>query len=257
MEKMSSEFPRELTSLEARVTDGVGKLAELGAKVLHPGGQHSTEQLFDMAQFEPGHKVLDAGCGVGTTAIEIAKRFGCQVTAIDINPNLVNHAQKNVSNAGVEDRVTAEQGDIVHLQYPDETFDRVTIEAVSVLVDRPKAFSEVARVLKPGGFVLDHEVFFKQEPPLEIREKMRGSPFDVPIDGLEDWVQLYESAGFTEIDTITSDRLAGPFEQGFLTFLKFLGLILRNKDFRKNAMLQRALFPYINSMVLRGKKPGS
>ena len=252
---MSSEFSRELTPLEAGVADGVGTLADIGGKVLHPGGRRSTEQLFDMAQFEAGHNVLDAGCGVGTTAIEIAKRFGCQVTAIDISPKLVRHAQKNVRNAGVEDRVTVEQGDLVHLHYADETFDRVTIEAVSAFVDRPKALKEVARVLKPGGFILDHEGFFKQEPPPEIREKIRGSAFDVPIDSLADWVKLYESAGFTEIETITLDKPAGPFEQGFMTFLKFLSLLLRRTDFRKNAMKQRAILPYASFMVLRGKKP--
>jgi SAM-dependent methyltransferase len=192
---------------------------------------------------------------VGTTAIEIAKRFGCQVTAIDINPALVKHAQKYVRNAGLEGQVTVEQGDLVHLHYPDETFDRVTIEAVSAFVDRPKAFKEVARVLKPGGFILDHEGFFKQEPPPEILEKIRGSAFDVPFDSLEDWVKLYESAGFTEIETITLDKPAGPFEQGFMTFLKFLSLLLRRRDFRKNAMKQRAILPYASFMVLRGKKP--
>ena len=53
---MSAKFPRELTPLEAGVTDGVATLADIGGKVLHPGGRRSTEQLFDMAQFEAGHK---------------------------------------------------------------------------------------------------------------------------------------------------------------------------------------------------------
>ena len=33
------------------------------------------------ADFQPGQRVLDFGCGVGTTAIEIARRFGAEVTA--------------------------------------------------------------------------------------------------------------------------------------------------------------------------------
>ena len=54
--------------------------------------------------------MLDVGCGVGTTAIEIARRFRAHVTVIDISPLMLDRIRANVHAAGLEDRVTVEQG---------------------------------------------------------------------------------------------------------------------------------------------------
>jgi hypothetical protein len=54
--------------------------------------------------------VLDVGCGVGTTAIEIAGRFRAHVTVIAISPLMLARTRANVHAAGLEDRVTVEQG---------------------------------------------------------------------------------------------------------------------------------------------------
>src|SRR5579859_3963680 len=48
----------------------------LGKKVIHPGGRRATEELLSLAALTPGQQVLDIGCGAGTTAIEMATRFG-------------------------------------------------------------------------------------------------------------------------------------------------------------------------------------
>lgn len=121
----------------------IGLLANLGKKVIHVGGGPSTEHLFELAHFEPGQRVLDAGCGVGTTAIEIASRFDCQVTAVDIAPTMVERAATNVRAAGLDDSVTVQQGDILALEFLDDTFDRVIIESVVMFVDRTQAAREV------------------------------------------------------------------------------------------------------------------
>ena len=50
-------------------------LVLLGKRVVHPGGRPSTEEMYRLARFQSGQRVLEVGCGAGTTAIEIASRF--------------------------------------------------------------------------------------------------------------------------------------------------------------------------------------
>src|SRR5438093_7170012 len=76
-------------------------LAVLGKRVIHPGGRRSTEELFQLAGLEPGQKALDVGCGVGTTAIQMARRFGATVTAIDISPLMLARASRTVPRVGL------------------------------------------------------------------------------------------------------------------------------------------------------------
>src|SRR6266550_1311619 len=72
--------------IDVNSLDPYAFMAVLGKRVIHPGGRRSTEELFDLAHLQVGQKALDVGCGVGTTAIQMARRFGAVVTAIDISP---------------------------------------------------------------------------------------------------------------------------------------------------------------------------
>ena len=82
--------------LDVKSLDPYTFLAVLGKRVIHPGGRRSTEELFNLAQLRPGQKALDVGCGVGTTAIQMARRFGVAVTALDISPIMLDRARRNV-----------------------------------------------------------------------------------------------------------------------------------------------------------------
>lgn len=83
------EKPR-LTAAEMGALDPYALMAVLGKRVIHPGGRRSTDELFARAGFQAGQQVLDVGCGVGTTATQIARRFGVQVTALDIAPLMLD-----------------------------------------------------------------------------------------------------------------------------------------------------------------------
>jgi 2-polyprenyl-3-methyl-5-hydroxy-6-metoxy-1,4-benzoquinol methylase len=74
---------RRLTAAEIGALDPYQLMAELGKTVIHPGGGRSTRELLEMARIQPHHRVLDAGCGIGTSAAQIAQRYGCQVVAVD------------------------------------------------------------------------------------------------------------------------------------------------------------------------------
>ena len=76
----------KLAAAEVAALDPYKFMATIGKRVIHPGGRVSTEALLARARITAASQVLDVGCGVATTAIEIARRYGAQVTAVDIAP---------------------------------------------------------------------------------------------------------------------------------------------------------------------------
>ena len=81
-------------------------LATIGKTVIHPGGRASTQALLARARITAASQVLDVGCGVATTAIEIARRFGAHVSALDIAPLMLERAEANIRAAPMTGQVT-------------------------------------------------------------------------------------------------------------------------------------------------------
>jgi len=189
----------------------------LGKQVIHPGGRKSTEELLRLAALAPGQKVLDIGCGVGTTAIEMAKRVHVDVIAADISPDMRDRAIANVETAGVREQVSVEAADICALPYADGQFDRVVAEAVTMFVDRDRAISELVRVCRPGGLVLATEFQWRRPPTPEARQAFLGEVCPgMLFETVDDWLARYSSAGLIDLQIRT-----GPFEmmtaRGFIS----------------------------------------
>ncbi len=133
---------------------------------------------------------------VGTTAIQMARRFGVAVTAVDVSPTMLERARSNVQRVGLEREIDVEQGDILALRFADSTFARVIAEAVTMFVDGPRAAKELFRVCRPGGMVLATEFFWRQAPSEEAREIFLGQVCPgMQLDQLDGWVRIYEDAG--------------------------------------------------------------
>ena len=91
---------------------------------------------------------IAAGTGVVTRALAVALPESVSIIATDLNQAMLDQA----SAAGTERAVEWRQADAMQLPFPDETFDAVICQfGVMFFTDRSKAFSEVRRVLKPGG----------------------------------------------------------------------------------------------------------
>ena len=86
---------KKLSVEEINKLDPYQFMAELGKRIIHPGGRRSTNEVYSMANIQPEQKVLDIGCGVGTTAIEMVKKFGCYVIASDIDQKMTDRAIEN------------------------------------------------------------------------------------------------------------------------------------------------------------------
>jgi len=207
---------KQLTQDEIEQLDAYAFLAVLGKRVIHPGGRRSTVELIERADFRQDQNVLDIGCGVGTTAIEIARRFGCHVTAADISPLMLARTHANVRKTRLENNVEVVRADIVDLSFPDNFFDRVIAEAVTMFVDRPAAARELVRVCKPGGRVLATEFLWRKPPTREARQLFLGELCPgMTFDSLEEWVTIYENAGLTDVQ-VTSGAFEMMTPSGFV-----------------------------------------
>jgi SAM-dependent methyltransferase len=249
---------------EVAALDPYAFMAVIGKHVIHPGGRASTNALLARAGIIESSRVLDVGCGVATTAIEIARRHGARVTAVDISPLMLQRAESNVNAAGVASLVTVTQGDIVELAFADAAFDVVVAEAVTMFVDRHRAAAELARVCAPGGRVLATEFCWRAPPSDEARELFLGQVCPgMQFDTIDDWVQIYASAGLTNLQTET-----GPFEmmtpRGFLAdeglarSLAVMGRVAtRPASIRKMAWLMPRMakaVPYLGYVLVAGEK---
>ena len=100
-----------------------------------------------------GALALDVGCGRAAYPQElvsrgVAERFVC----VDISPNLVRAARRDVAARGLGDRVRVINADAHHLPFHDESFDNAMSVGSINLWDQPaSALADIHRVLRPGG----------------------------------------------------------------------------------------------------------
>ena len=116
--------------------------------------RRSGEALVASISAKPGMKVLDLGCGDGTTAIPEAQA-GADVLGVDIASNLVAAGNRRVHEAGLKN-IRFEEGDATGLSnLQDKTFDLVV--SIFGAMFAPKPFDvakEMVRVTKPGGRIV-------------------------------------------------------------------------------------------------------
>ncbi|MEE3328326.1 MAG: class I SAM-dependent methyltransferase [Myxococcota bacterium] len=108
--------------------------------------------LDDHLGVDASWKVLDVGTGRGRFGIHLAKQ-GCEVAAVDINPDMIEVAEDAARRAGVEDRFSVRKGDAERLgEVTEGNFDLVMcMELFDHLPHLDRALSSMRSVLKPGG----------------------------------------------------------------------------------------------------------
>jgi arsenite methyltransferase len=108
---------------------------------------------FTLGRLTAGERVLDLGCGAGTDSLVAAQMVGPdgRVTGIDMTPEMLAKARSSAALMGAEN-VEFVEAEAERLPFADGSFDVVISNGVIDLIpDKDAVFSELFRVLRPGG----------------------------------------------------------------------------------------------------------
>jgi len=150
--------------------------------------------------FEPNMRILEFGCGTGTTAIHHAPHVQ-HVDATDISENMLEIGRGRAKEAGI-DNITFTRGTLADFKAEDASLDAVLgLNVIHLVPDRQAVLAEVARILKPGGIFVSSTAclglsllrFIKLVAPLG---KMLGLMPDVFVMTEEELATEITRAGF-------------------------------------------------------------
>jgi arsenite methyltransferase len=154
------------------------------------------------AGLKEGETVLDLGSGAGFDCFVSANKVGGngRVIGVDMTPEMVEKARGNAEKGGFGN-VEFRLGEVENLPVEDSTVDVVISNCViNLSTDKPKAFQEVFRVLKPGGRIAISDVALTQELPEEVltnREAYAGCVAGAIL--VDEYKRLVIEAGFRDV----------------------------------------------------------
>ena len=126
----------------------------------HIRGRDGTVELAGRAALQRGLRVLDVGCGLGGSARYLASEFGCQVIGIDVTREYVEAAEVLARMVGLSSKVRFQQASALELPFREGSFDVVWTEHAQMnIADKARFYGGLARLLKPGGRLMFHDIF--------------------------------------------------------------------------------------------------
>lgn len=127
----------------------------------HDVWRETTDELWDVAQFGPGQRLLDLGSGPGFASMELAERVGPsgQVIALDNSERFVGHLRDWVAERGIKN-LQARHGEATAPEVTRGTMDGVYIRwLLCFLPDPSKVIEKAAATLAPGGRMVVMDYF--------------------------------------------------------------------------------------------------
>jgi len=188
------------------VLDQIGYTAEQAAAI--PEGANlglGCGNPLALAAVRPGDTVLDLGSGAGIDAFLAARETGPRghVIGVDMTTAMLQKARSAAAKHGY-DNVEFRLGEIEHLPVADSSVDVIISNCVvNLSPDKPQAFREAFRVLKPGGRMLLSDLVLLRPLPAAVRDSVAAYVGCVAgASSREDYLADIRAAGFVNVEVL-------------------------------------------------------
>ena len=140
-------------------------------------GVRLNELMVEYAGIDAGARVLDVGCGNGTTAAWLCRATGAQVTGVDLSGVRIENAVASLEKVPeLADRLAFEKASAAELPFADGSFTHVWSQATIYHVpEKDQALQEAYRVLEPGGALIFDDL---TKPKPDISDAAREFVYD-------------------------------------------------------------------------------
>lgn len=187
--------------------------------------------------------LLELAFGQGFNLEYLATRHpACALHGIDLTPAHVGIAQLRLQRAGLQN-VQLREGDFHHLPYSSAQFDQVfCIEAFCYATNLAQAFSEVARVLKPGGHFTLFDGYLPQPPELLDADGALAVELvakGMAIDGLQVLDELLARAQQSGLEVARMTALDAEVMPSLLRLERITGAVIRFPWLGRRALARR------------------
>ncbi len=171
----------------------------------HYFGTDAVDEAIAEAGIGASSRVLDIGSGLGGPARYLAERTGCQVTAVELQPDLSSLAASLTERCGLAAHVDHLQADILTHELEAHSYDAVVSWLCFYhIADHHTLLAQVHKALKPGGRLYVEDLFrhgeFDEAEQAHLTQMLYGQY----LPSSETYVGDVQGAGFTQIDF--SDR---------------------------------------------------
>ena len=164
----------------------------------HVGGREATVAIAEQMKLSSGMRLLDVGSGVGGPARYFAAAHQCDVTGVDLTAEFVRAAQSLTERVGLSQHAHFQVGSALDLPFAAASFDGAYLLHVGMnIADKKKLFTEIARVLRPGGILAVYD--FMQTGPGEFSLPVpwASSAAESAVASVEEYRLALAGAGFS------------------------------------------------------------
>jgi arsenite methyltransferase len=214
--------------------------------VLHPGGITSTLALVSLSAIGKNMRVLDVGCGTGTSVRTIRSISHCYVIGLDLNSEMMQAA---MSTLNASSQLGFVRGDAHFLPFGSKRFDVVLSQgALPFMNNKHKVVKEMSRVVKDNGIVAHVDFYYHTLPDSRlIREVNEITSSNLEPYTREEWIRLLENYGL-KVESVTDLPVI---DRPKIDKRRYLNTIITSLSERDSASLTRKMAHKLCNKIMK------